>query len=73
MEKDNSSPGKPHYLSEKEYANWVNIYANLEVACKPNEEDICVELMCANVDDPAESDNDDEGGDESDGWPPSNR
>ncbi len=29
--------------------------------------------MCANVDDPAESDSDDEGGDENDAQPPSNK
>ncbi len=69
--KDNSSPGKPHDLPEEEYANWINVDANLEVACKPNEEDICTELMHANVDDTTESDSDDE--DESNDQPPSNK
>ncbi len=68
MERDNSSSGKPHYLSEEEYADWISIDANLEVVYKPNEEDICAELMHANVDNPAESDSNDEGGVESDDW-----
>ncbi len=69
----NVSPGKPHDLSEEKYDDWINIDANLEVACKPIEEDMCAELMRANIDDPAESDSDDESGDESDDWPLSNK
>ncbi len=73
VEKDNCSPGKPYDLSEEEHVDWINSDANLEIACKPNEEDICAELMHANVDYPAEFDFDDEGGDESDDQPPSNK
>ncbi len=75
MEKDNSSPGKPNDLSEEEYyADWINIDANLEVACKPNEEYNCTELLArANVDDTTESDSNDQGGDESDDQSPSNK
>ncbi len=73
VEKNSSSPGKPHDLCEEEYADWINIDTNLEVACKPNEEDIYAELIRANVDDPAGSDSDDEGEDESDDGSPLNK
>ncbi len=73
MEKDYFSSGKPHDLSEEEYADWINIDANVEIAYKPEEEDICAESMRASVDDPAEFDSDEEGGDKSDDQPPSNK